>query len=114
MPRLDTFQLVLQTGESGPGAVPKYSINGFPLEFDDYEGGTGPGETLQAVAHPQSFPHTLILSGPEDGSWDIVGAEITYHCDGDEPYSLTLGEVVLGDHDDLNLWYAKPPEVFDV
>ena len=54
------------------------------------------------------------MTGPEDGTWDIVGAEITYHCDGDEPYSLTLGEVELGDHDDLNLWYAKPPKVFDV
>ena len=114
MPRLDTFQLTLHTGEAGPGTPPKYTINGFPLDFDEYEGGTGPGETLQAVAHPQSFPHTLILSGPEEGNWEIEGAEITYHCDGDAPYSLTLGAVTLDDHADLNLWYAKPPKVFDV
>lgn len=114
MPRLDTFKLSLRTGDSGPGAVPKYTINGFPLEFDEFEGGTGPGETLQAVAHPQSFPHTLILSGPEEGNWDIEGGEITYHCDGDDPYTLTLGAVSLDDHADLNLWYAKPPKVFDV
>ena len=114
MPRLDTFQLTVHTGASGPGTLPKYSINGFPLEFDEYEGGTGEGETLEAVAHPQSFPHTLILSGPESGNWDIEGAEITYYCDGDDPYTLTLGTVKLEDRDDLNLWYPKPPKVFDV
>lgn len=114
MPRLDTFQLSLITGETGPGCVPKYSINGFPLEFDEQTGGTNPGETLEVVAHPQSFPHTLILSGPESGNWEIAGAEITYQCDGEDPYTVKLGAVTLDDHADLNLWYARPPKVFDV
>lgn len=114
MPRLDTFHLTLQTGGEGPGTIPKYTINGFPLEFDESSGGTGPGETLNAVAHPQSFPHTLVLGGPVQGSWEIAGGEIVYHCDGEEAYTITLGAVTLDDRADLNLWYARPPKVFDV
>lgn len=114
MPRLDTFQLILETGDQGPGGVPKYTINGFPLEFDEQTGGTGPGETLEAVGHPQSFPHTLVLSGPEEGDWEIRGGEIRYRCDGEDPYTIKLGAVTLDDHADLNLWYARPPKVFDV
>lgn len=114
MPRLDTFQITLITGNEGPGGVPKYTINGFPLEFDECTGGTAPGETLEAVAHPQSFPHTLLLSGPEAGNWEIAGGEIEYRCDGEAPYTVKLGAVKLDDHADLNLWYAKPPKVLDV
>jgi len=114
MPRLDTFQLKLTTGNAGPGGVPKYTINGFPLDFDEQSGGTGPGETLEAVAHPQSFPHTLVLSGPEQGDWEILGGEIVYRCDGEEAYTVKLGAVTLDDRADLNLWYARPAKVFDV
>ena len=59
MPRLDTFQLVLQTGESGPGAVPKYSINGFPLEFDDYEGAPVPVKPCRRSLIPRVSPIRL-------------------------------------------------------
>jgi hypothetical protein len=114
MPRLDTFQLKLTTGNEGPGGVPKYTINGFPLEFDESSGGTAPGETLDAVAHPQSFPHTLVLSGPEQGNWEILGGEIRYQCDGEEAYTISLGAITLDDRADLNLWYVRPPRVFDV
>lgn len=114
MPRLDTFQLKLNTGDEGPGGIPKYTINGFPLEFDEQSGGAGPGETLDVVAHPQSFPHTLVLSGPESGNWEILGGEIIYRCDGEDPYTVQLGAVTLDDHADLNLWYTRPPKVFDV
>jgi hypothetical protein len=114
MPRLESFTLELRTGEKGLAHVPRYSINGFEIEFDAVEGGCGPGETLRATAMPQSFPHKLILQGPEEGTWDIAGATLTFQVQGGEPYTVRLGGVTLGDRDDLNLWYERPEKVIDV
>lgn len=114
MPRLDAFTLKIRTGASGLQEPPKYSINGFPLEFDALQGGTAPGEVLEATGHPQSFPHSLVLSGPEEGAWDIEGIEVTYECANETPYTLRLGPVSLDKRADLNLWYPRPPKVIDV
>lgn len=114
MPRLDTFHLKIHTGNAGLPGAPKYAINGFPLEFDKVQGSAGPGEVLELTGHPQSFPHSLLLSGPEEGQWEIAGVEATYHCANETPYTLRLGPVTLDTHSDLNLWYPRPPKVIDV
>jgi len=114
MPRLETFHVKIETGNQGPPTFPRYAINGFNIDFDELAGGCGPGEVLEATAHPQSFPHTLILQGPEEGSWDIQGLTVTYECDGSPPYTVKLGAVALDDGSDLNLWYERPQKVIDV
>ena len=116
MPRLEKFTLKIQTGGQGVDAEFKYKINGFPLAFDTQEGGTGPGEQLEAVGEVQSFPHSLTLDGPRQGSgtWEIDGMEITYEIYGQEPYTLRFGGVTLDEQSDLNLWYERPPVVIDV
>ena len=114
MPRLESFTLKLTTGERGLQSPPKYSINGFPLEFDEVKGGVGPGETAELTGSPQSFPHALLLIGPEEGSWDITGITATYTCAGSQPYTVRLGGVTLDDDADLNIWYQRPARVLDV
>lgn len=114
MPRLESFSLTIKTGDTGPSYMPRYSINGFELDFDELEGGTGAGETLVANGAPQSFPHTLTLIGPDEGSWDIEGAELNYEVAGGEPYQVKLGAVTLADDEDLNIWHERPEKVIDV
>ena len=114
MPRLDSFKLEIKTGERGGPDRPRYSINRFPLDFDETEGSTKPGETLTVTGHPQSFPHTLLLIGPEDGAWDISGVTATYYCSGQDPYTVRMGSVTLEDDADLNIWHEKPLPTFDV
>lgn len=116
MPKLETFQIEVTTGaRRGPDTV-RFNINGFPLGFDSVDGSTASGETLTAVGSPGSFPHTLTLAGPEEGSepWDIEGVTLTYECMGDHPYTVRLGAVTLDDESDLNIWHEKPAPVFDV
>ncbi|MCH7909633.1 MAG: helicase [Candidatus Hydrogenedentes bacterium] len=114
MPKLNAFTIEIQTGESEGPEQPQYSINGFPLDFDEMEGGSGAGEKLTASGAPQSFPHTLLLRGPEQGHWDIQSVRLTFECDGDEPYTVQLGAVTLDNESDLNIWHEPPMPVFDV
>ena len=114
MPRLDSFSLDIKTGKQGGPARVQYGINGFPLDFDDSEGGTGSGESIRVSGNPQSFPHMLTLRGPDEGQWDIESVDITYHCSGEEPYSIRLGAVTLDDNSDLNIWHERPLPVFSV
>jgi hypothetical protein len=94
--------------------MPRYSINGFKLDFDELNGGTGPGETLEALGRPESFPHSLHLTGPQNGTWEIEGIEATYECMGLEPYTVRLGAITLDDESDLNIWHERPAKVIDV
>jgi hypothetical protein len=114
MPRLETFELQIQTGAQGLPEPPQYSINGFTLDFDEAEGGAGPGQTLHAKAAPQSYPHSLLLLGPAEGAWSIESITATYHCAGEEPYVMRLGPVTLDDRSDLSIWYERPPRTIDV
>lgn len=114
MPRLESFTLKVTTGERGLAAPPKYAINGFPLDFDALEGGFGPGETAEVTGNPQSFPHSLVLVGPDEGHWDIREILVTYRCAGSQPYSVRLGAVTLEDDTDLNIWHQRPARVLDV
>ncbi len=114
MPKLNAFTIEIQTGESGGPERPQYSINGFPLDFDEIEGRCGADETLTASGTPQSFPHTLLLRGPDEGRWDIQSVRLTFECAGDEPYTVELGAVTLDSESDLNIWHEAPMPVFDV
>lgn len=114
MPRLETFDIDITTGARGRPGVATYTINGFTLEFDEEEGGTGPGETLKASASPDSFPHSLVLDGPKDGAWGIEAIELRFYPSGEEPYSVRLGGVTLDSRSDLNLWYDRPPRTLAV
>lgn len=114
MPRLEVFEIEITTGERGREEPPQYLINGFPLAFEHLDGSTQPGATLKAKGDPQSFPHSLHLSGPERGTWDIEGATITYYLDGEEPYTIRLGAVSLDEASDLNIWYERPLPTFEV
>ena len=114
MSKLNTFTIEIQTGKSAGPDRPKYSINDFPLDFDEMEGGSGAGEKLTASGSPRSFPHSLLLRGPEQGSWDIESVHLTFECDGDEPYTVQLGAVTLDSESDLDIWHEPPMPVFDV
>lgn len=114
MPRLESFKVRLTTGNHPLQGKLGYSINGFPLEFDEVSGTTEPGGVLEAVGHPESFPHTLQLNGPESGEWEIAGLEVEYTCAGEEAYTVRMGGVTLDERADLNLWTPRPPKVIDV
>lgn len=116
MPKLESFQVEIKTGDRRGPETPRFNINGFPLDFDTTEGSTDSGETLKAVGSPGSFPHALTLAGPDEGEqpWDIESIRITYDCMGQEPYSVRLGAVTLDDESDLNIWHDRPAPVFDV
>ncbi|PCJ61198.1 MAG: helicase [Candidatus Hydrogenedentota bacterium] len=116
MPKLDTFTLEIKTGAKPGPEVPHFEINGFPLEFDEREGTTEAGGTIVLKGFPHSFPHSLALTGPEEGkeSWEIASILATYECGAMEPYEIRMGAVTLGDDNDLNIWHEPPLPTFDV
>ena len=113
MPMLDTLELQIETGQRGLGRAPSYAINSHEIAFDQVSGGTGPGEILMASGSPRSFPHSLTLTGPDEGVWDIEHIELTFHA-GEQPYTVHLGAVTLDSESKLNLWYDRPPLLLDV
>ncbi len=114
MPKLNNIEITIKTGATGAPCPPKWVINGFTVDFEQFDGGTGPGEVFKASADPQSFPHTLVLRGPDAGAWEIDEVQLTYHTQGEPPYSVRLGKVTLDSESDLNIWYERPQPVFDV
>lgn len=113
MPKLDSFEITIKTGSKGRAEFPKYSINGFPLDFDEQSGGVGPGETFVAKGSPRSFPHSLALMGPSEGDWEIEAMSIDYHVSREEPYTVRFGTFDVDNESDVNIWHEPPPEVFD-
>lgn len=108
---LQSFTLTVKTGEHGIAEMPRYAINGFPLEFEESSGGCGPGEEFHATGYPGSYPHSLLLVGPREGVWDIEETSVTYWLEGERPYSVRLGAAQLNETSDLNLWYEPPMPV---
>jgi hypothetical protein len=109
---LQSFTLVVKTGEYGNPELPRYAINGFPLDFEESSGGCGPGEIFHATGYPESFPHSLLLVGPSDGVWDLEETSVTLWIEGERPYTVRLGSVQLDNLSDLNLWYEPPLPVY--
>ena len=114
MARLRTFVLRLTFGENAPHAMPEYLINGFDVTFDEVTGEIGPGKTVTATAPPESYPHTLVLRGPDTGQWDILEGAVTYWYEDEEPWTCPLGAVILREREDLQLLYAKPNWIVEV
>ena len=114
MPRLGSFTITIETGEHGCTGPLEYIINGFPVRLENESGGTGPGEAYEGTGNPGSFPHTLLLHGPEEGAWDIEALSMTYCPMGEDPYTVRFGAVSLDDQSDLNIWADRPTRVFDV
>ncbi|MFP6598188.1 MAG: helicase [Candidatus Hydrogenedentota bacterium] len=116
MPKLNEFKLEIKTGTNRGPEKPSFSINGFPLEFDETDGGTEAGATFTAVGSPNSFPHSLVLMGPERGEpdWDIETVTATYECDSMETYVVRMGAATLDDNANLNIWHEPPLPTFDV
>ncbi|GMV99146.1 MAG: hypothetical protein AMXMBFR84_02850 [Candidatus Hydrogenedentota bacterium] len=114
MPRLNTFDIKVKTGANGPAKEPRWVINGFEVEFDIAKGGTGPGEMFEGTGNPGSFPHSLLLRGPDEGMWDIEETSITFYPDGLSPYTVRLGAATLDSESDLNIWYEKPQPALEV
>ena len=116
MPKLDTFTLEIKTGAQPGPEVPSFAINGFPLEFESLEGSAQSGATLTATGSPSSFPHSLVLIGPQNGqsTWDIESITASYECANMDPYTIRMGAVVLDDNSNLNIWNEPPLPVFDV
>lgn len=114
MPRLETFRITLKTGSQGKNEPPRYAINGFPLDFEEAQGGVEAGGSFEATGNPGSYPHSLVLVGPDTAPWDLESIEITYFFDGQEPYTVRLGMVTLDTDSDLNLLYEQPLPTFNV
>jgi len=114
MPKLNSFDVTIKTGDKGAGVAPKWSINGFIVDFEQSKGGTSAGETFHGIASPGSFPHTLLICGPESGIWNIDETRITFYPHGEEPYTVRLGAATLDEESDLNIWIERPQAVFDV
>ncbi|WP_437967075.1 NifU family protein [Sorangium sp. So ce260] len=112
--RLRSLSFRIQTGARGIAEVPRFEINGFTLPLSGVQGGCGAGETLTGTGRAESFPHSLLLCGPEAGAWDIDGLDITYALDGDGERRIRLGAVSLEPGSDLDLWYEPAPDAFDV
>ena len=116
MPKLDTFSLEINTGNQPGPSTPGFAINGFPLEFESLEGTTEAGGTLTVTGAPGSFPHSLVLVGPQNGqpAWAIESITATYHCAQLDDYTVRMGAVSLDDNSNLNIWHEPPLPVFDV
>lgn len=116
MPKLNQFKLEIKTGTLPGPEKPSFSINGFPLDFDDTEGSTEPGATFTAIGSPNSFPHSLVLMGPERGQedWDVASVTATFECERMEPYVVRMGAITLDDNANLNIWHEPPLPTFDV
>ncbi|MFQ5444766.1 MAG: helicase [Nitrospinales bacterium] len=114
MPKLNNFKVTIETGDRGtPGPV-MFTINGHTVPFETVEGSTEPGQTFIGGFEINSFAHSLALSGPEKGEWNIRQMKVDYNCQDFEPYSVTYGAVTLDETTDVNIWKDPPLPTFDV
>ena len=114
MPRLNHFKIKIETGDHGLEEPVHFAINGFKLPFEDFTGGTGPGEMFESGFEVNSFPHSMTLVGPESGNWKIKKIALEFDVDGTDPYSVTFGEVALNETNEINIWQDPPLPSFDV
>lgn len=114
MPKLNTFEITIKTGERGRSDTPVFLINTFPCDFLHTEGSLESGGTFKATGEPNSFAHSLILQGPESGEWDVEEAAVTYHPAGEEPYTIRFGAVTVDENADMNIFEPRPLKTIDV
>ena len=114
MAKLNKFLIKIETGDQGIAEPVKFSINGFPVAFENGVGGTASGQVFEASYEVNSFPHSLALIGPEKGTWDIKKIFMEYNCQDAKPYSITFGEVTLDETLEVDIWKEPPLPSFDV
>lgn len=113
MPRLNQFTMSITTGEAGLDQPPRCKFNTHPFTLENASGGTGPGETYSGEFSPRSFVHGFTLVGPEEGTWEVARVDMHYETDEGE-YDLSFGPATLTTSNELNLWYGRPAEAWDV
>ena len=114
MPRLDRFEIEIETGEKGNAGPVQFRLNGHTLGFYGSEGGAESLGVFTGYFEPRSFAHNLVLLGPEGGSWDLTRVQVRFFCMGNEPYTVRYGAVQLNDQNALDLWQDPPLETFEV
>lgn len=114
MPKLKSFNVKIETGDSGIDEPVQFSVNGFKVPFDNVKGSTQPGETMEGSYEINSFPHSLTLVGPDKGKWNIKKMCVEYNVESEAPYSVTFGEVTLDETNEANIWQDPPLPTFDV
>ncbi len=113
MPRLNKFKMTVTTGEVGHSEPVRCKFNTHLFGLNDAEGSTGAGENFSGTFEPRSFVHGFSLVGPEEGTWEIAKVSIDYETD-EGDYTLNFGPAKLDETNELNLWYARPREAWDV
>ena len=114
MPKLNQFQIKIETGEPGLDESVHFTFNGFKIPFENGKGSTGPGQSFEAGFEVNSHPHSMALAGPNKGKWNIKKMSLQFDVDGAEPYSVTFGEVTLDETTEANIWQDPPLPAFDV
>lgn len=114
MPKLNRFNIEIETGESGTQLPVHFTINNHKLPLEDTEGGVGPGETFAGGFEIRSLAHSLTLVGPDSGQWVIRKIKVDYDCEHTPPYSAVFGEVTLDEATEVNIWQDPPLPTWDV
>ena len=114
MPKLNRFNVKVETGESGCSGPVLFSINGHSVAFENVQGGTGPGEVFEGDYEVGSFAHSLALVGPKEGKWDIKQISVDLNCESTPPYSIKFGKVELDETTELDIWQDPPLPTFSV
>jgi hypothetical protein len=114
MPKLKTFKIKIETGDSGIDEPVRFSVNGFQIPFEDFKGTPQSGETFEGSYDINSFPHSLSLVGPEKGDWNIKEMAVEFHVENADPYSVSFGEIKLDETNEANIWQDPPLPTFDV
>lgn len=114
MPKLNQFQVRIETGEKGIDEPVRFNINSHQLPFENVTGGAGPGEVFEGGFEVNSFAHSLSLVGPEKGEWELRKVKVDYKCEGAAPYSVEFHGVRLDETTELDIWKDPPLAAFDV
>ncbi len=114
MPKLNSFNIKIVTGDQGMDEPVQFSINSHMVPFENVQGGTGAGQTFEGDFEVNSFAHSLALVGPKKGAWNIREMEVAFNSENTEPYSVRYGEVTLDETNEVNLWQDPPLKTFDV
>ncbi|CAI2718121.1 helicase [Nitrospina watsonii] len=114
MPKLNRFQIRIETGKTGTQQPVYFTINNHKVPFEECKGDVGPGQTFESGFDVSSFAHSMTLVGPEAGTWDIDKIKVDFDCEGTQPYSATFGHVELDEATEVNIWQDPPLPTWDV
>ena len=114
MPKVNSFKVSIQTGNNGIAEPVLFNFNSHKMPFNNIEGSVESGQSFSGDFDVQSFCHSLTLVGPDSGTWDIESISVEFVCDGEQPYSVNYGAVILDETTEVNLWRGPPAKSFVV